>query len=163
MPQSYSRVILHTTYSTKYRNPLITAEIEEELLRYKVGVLKNMGSHVIRINAVEDHVHIIHTLPRTVCIAVLLQEVKGKSSTFVSERFEGYEEFSWQGGYATFSVDYRKLDGLIRYVENQKEHHKSDLPHHSFEHEYKMLLKAYGIEFNAKYLFPEDPYIQNAA
>lgn len=163
MPQSYARVVLHTMYSTKYRNPLITKEIEARLLRYKVGVLKDLGSHVIRINAVEDHVHIIHTLPRTVTIANLLKEVKTQSTTFVKDNFAGFEDFYWQVGYGTFSVDYRKLDGLIRYVENQKEHHKSNLPHHSFEHEFKTMLKAYGLEFDIKYLFPQDPLLRNAA
>ena len=157
MPQSFARVVLHTTFSTKYRRPLITSEIEPRLLKYIVGILKRFGSHTIRINAVEDHVHIVHTLPRTVSIADLLKEVKTQSSHFVKDTFDGYDHFYWQGGYGTFSVDYRRIDGLLDYVDNQKQHHNSKLPEHDFAHEFRRMLRAYGLEFDEKYLFPEDP------
>ena len=155
MPSSYSRVVLHTMFSTKYRNRSITPEIEDSLLRYLVGRLKLNGSHTIEINAVEDHVHIIHTLPRNISIADLIREIKKWSSSDIKKEFPDYEWFYWQTGFSTFSVDYRKMDQLIDYVRNQKVHHSSNNPENTFEKELVWLLTHYGIEFNIDYLFPE--------
>ena len=157
MPSSYSRVVLHTMFSTKYRNRLISPEIENKLLRYLVSDLKRNGSHTIIINAVEDHVHIVHTLPRTIAIKDLIQDCKKWSSRNIKKIFRSAGNFYWQRGFSTFSVDYRKMDGLIDYVRNQKHHHNSDNPHNTFEKELVWLLTNYGIDFDADYLFAQKP------
>ncbi len=158
MPQSYDRIILHTICGTKYRRPLITPEIEPHLLRYMVAMFKGAGCHVIRINGTADHVHILHSLPRVKTIADLMRDVKKFSSKFVNGKFPTPLGFEWQGGYSTFSMDHRDLRSITRYIENQKVHHGSGNPENTFQKELSDILNAYGVEFDAKYLFPPDPF-----
>ena len=154
MPSSYSRVVLHTVFSTKYRKPLITPDIEPDLLRFMSKVLIAEGCKVIEINCVPDHVHIVHTLPRTVSIANLLERLKSKTTKMVHRAFPRLRgRFYWQTGYATFSADYRHLKDLREYVRNQKVHHGYE----EFYREFLKLLNAFELEYDPKYLFPEEP------
>lgn len=57
-------------------------------------------------------------------------------------------KFSWQAGYGAFSVSSSKLDVVIKYIQNQKEHHRVK----SFEEEIEGFMKEYKIkEYDAKY------------
>jgi putative transposase len=60
----------------------------------------------------------------------------------------GCSSFHWQDGYAAFSVGRTELERVQRYVANQAEHHAAK----TFEDEYRELLRAYGIEFDERYL-----------
>ncbi|OAV44816.1 hypothetical protein A3850_010085 [Lewinella sp. 4G2] len=122
-------------------------------------ILKTLDSHVIRINGVEDHVHIIHTLPRTRSIAELIREVKKKSTKYIKLRHSHYDWIGWQNGFASFSAHYANLDELTEYVENQKLHHASSARNSSFQSELIGLLTRHGVEFDLRYLFPPDPEV----
>lgn len=158
MPQSFARIILHSTFSTKYRLPLIDPSIEAELHAVIRSAMQNMGATVLRIGGVPDHVHIVHSLPRTVAIAELMRAAKSVSSSWIKTQGVQYRRFNWQDGYATFSVDYRKVDLLIRYVDRQKEHHGLAGSGLSYEAEFEKLLQNFGFTaYNRAYLFPEPP------
>lgn len=158
MASSYDRIILHTTFSTKYRQPIITEDIEEGLYGVIIASLRLVGSEVLAVGGIEDHIHIVHTLPRTKTVATLLNAVKSQSSGWVRKKGGRHLKFEWQEGYAVFSADYRKLDGLIRYVQNQKEHHKSGTSSISFREEITGILVAFGIQnFTPEYFLPDSP------
>lgn len=156
MPQSYSRIVLHTTFSTKYRQAFIDLFIESELYAILCAEAKRWDSQIIEIGGTEDHIHIIHTLPRTRSVADVINAIKSVSSKWIKTKGERYEWFFWQDGYGTFSVDYRKLNGIREYVRHQKEHHSNS--NLSFEDEYTEILTAYGHgDFNPAYQFPTMP------
>jgi predicted subunit of tRNA(5-methylaminomethyl-2-thiouridylate) methyltransferase len=59
------------------------------------------------------------------------------------------KDFSWQEGYAAFSVSSSNLNRVILYIQNQEAHHrKSD-----FEEEFRALLRKHGVEYDPKYVF----------
>lgn len=158
MPQSYARIILHTTFSTKYRLPLIDPDIESRLHAVLAGELKTLGATVLSVGGVSDHVHIVHSLPRDRSLAELMQKAKAVSSRWVKTMGKEYASFAWQDGYASFSADYRSLNGLLSYVANQHEHHGMAGKGMTYEQEYIKLLEAYGFEdYKTKYLFPVLP------
>ena len=159
MPQSYDKVVLHTIFGTKYRQPLITPEVEPVILEELVKNLAKHGSITIRINATENHVHIIHTLPRTISIADLLEDIKKFSSKDIKKLLPNCRNFYWQDGYFVVSVDPRphKMTELIEYVDRQKEHHDSGNPDISFQVEILKILQSFGIHFEQRYLFPLPP------
>ena len=157
MPKSLSRIVLHTVFSTKYRLPLITPEIEAPLLKLMTYDLKRNDSHTLAINAVEDHVHILHTLPRTIAVRDLIMDCKKWSSRNIKQRIAAAHNFRWQQGYATFSVAYNELEGIRHYVLNQKQHHASSNPENSFCNELLWLLKTHGVKFDRRYLFEDPP------
>jgi hypothetical protein len=58
-------------------------------------------------------------------------------------------QFSWQSGYAAFSVAERTLESVIEYVSDQEEHHKRL----TFQDEYRAFLKRYHIAFDERYVW----------
>jgi putative transposase len=56
--------------------------------------------------------------------------------------------FTWQEGYAAFTVSPTATGSVRRYIATQETHHRK----HSFVHELRHLLNAAGIAFDEKYL-----------
>ena len=56
--------------------------------------------------------------------------------------------FTWQEGYAAFTVSPTATDSVRRYIGTQEAHHRK----HSFVEELRELLNAASIEFDEKYL-----------
>jgi len=122
MPQSCSRIILHTLFSTENRVPIIDKALRGELHAYMVSLFQNRGCHVFGINSVPDHIHIVHSLPRTVTLTAVIADVKKFSSAWIKTKGLKYRRFGWQDGYTSYSADYRRLNGLLEYVSNQHDH-----------------------------------------
>ena len=117
-----------------------------------IGKLVNTtGSKVIRVGGTEDHVHVLLMFAKTETIAHIVEEMKRNSSRWVKSLSPRYEKFAWQGGYAAFSVSQSKVETVVNYIGNQKEHHKRQ----SFHDEYLQFLKLYGIEYDEKYVLSD--------
>jgi putative transposase len=149
MAQSLADIILHIVFSTKERLPLIKPSVEEELYSYISGVCKKLNSPVIKINGVEDHIHILLQLGRTIAVSDLISEIKSSSSRWIKTKDPFFNNFSWQGGFGVFSVSRQNLEGAKHYLEGQKEHHKKV----SFKEELLALLKRTEIKYDEKYLW----------
>ena len=78
-----------------------------------------------------------------------MEEVKGSSSKWMKSKSARCSNFTWQAGYAVFSLGQSQLDTLIRYIKNQKKHHQRI----SFEEELLELLKKYDVEYDERYLW----------
>ena len=76
MPQSLARLHLHLIFSTKHREQIISDRIRDSLHAYMATVLQNMGCPTVLINSVEDHVHILFELARTVAVSSAVESVK---------------------------------------------------------------------------------------
>ena len=48
-----------------------------------------------------------------------------------------------------FSVSPSQVNAVLKYVENQEEHHRT----HSFQEEYREFLHKYGVEFDERYVW----------
>ena len=122
MPQSLARVVLHVVFSTKNRDPFLKdPELRARLHAYMAGTLQAIGCEPILINGVDDHVHILCNLSRTVTIAGLVETAKGGPSTRMKEQGPVYHDFYWQGGYGSFSVSQSNVEQVRAYVATQEE------------------------------------------
>ena len=148
MSQSFVQFYSHIVFHTKNNKNLIQEDIEDELNSYIGGILKNLKSMPIRIGGISDHLHVLCTLPKTMTLADLVEEVKKSSSKWIKSKGEKYRNFYWQDGYGGFSVSSFHVEILKNYISNQKQHHQKI----SFLEEYKKLLDEYGIEYDEKYL-----------
>jgi REP element-mobilizing transposase RayT len=148
MSQSFVQIYVHIVFHTKGNVKLIREEIENELFSYLGGILKNYKSNPLQIGGTSDHIHILCTLPKTIAPADLVEEIKKSSSKWIKTKGVHYDNFYWQDGYGGFSVSNSGVDGVKRYILNQRKHHEKV----SFIEEYKNLLKAYGIPFEDRYL-----------
>ena len=149
MSQSLSDILLHIIFSTKDRCPIILPDIEEELYRYISSITVSHDCPVIKIGGVSDHLHMLISFGRTVSISKLITEIKANSSRWIKTKDVKYSTFSWQRGYGAFSVARRNLDSVIKYINNQKEHHQKV----SFKDEFLALLQQSKIKFDEKYLW----------
>jgi len=149
MPQSYSQILLHVVFSTKNRAPFINEDAENELHAYIGGCLKNHGSFPYIIGGITDHVHIACTLPRTTSVSDMIEQVKRSSSHKAKEIVSARKLFSWQTGYGAFSLGQSQLPNVVRYINNQKQHHR----HQTFKEEFIEFLNKYDVEYDPKYIW----------
>jgi putative transposase len=125
---------------------LAAPESRRRMHAYIAEVSRHLECPVIEVGGVEDHVHILARLGKTVSVSVWIKEVKRVSSIFGKE-FHG--DFAWQAGYAAFSVDSTNLNKIANYVRNQEEHHHTV----SFQDELRAVLTEHGVEWNEQYLW----------
>lgn len=140
---------LHIIFSTKNRQKTIPKHLRAKLHAYLAGVCRAKGSEAYRVGGTDDHVHVACTLPRTLTMAKLVEEIKKPSSLWMKQQEGGTERFSWQAGYGIFSLGQSQLPALLRYIDNQEEHHRTK----SFKDELLELLERYGVEYDEKYLW----------
>ena len=74
-------------------------------------------------------------------------EVKKGSSKWMKQ--QGVRHFAWQAGYAAFSVSESQKAAVIRYIEQQDEHHKR----HSFQEEVRTFSTRQGVAYDERYVW----------
>ncbi|RCS49228.1 IS200/IS605 family transposase [Bremerella cremea] len=149
MPQSFACLYVHLIFSTKGRMDWIGEDWERDLAKYFAGVLRNQGYKLIESGGTANHVHLLFSMARQTNISNLVRDLKSNSSSWVHREFHALKEFAWQAGYAAFSVSYSALDDVKRYIENQKEHHRT----RTFQEEFLSFLEKHHIEYDPKYVF----------
>jgi REP element-mobilizing transposase RayT len=113
------------------------------------AVLQNLGCPVSVINSVEDHVHVLFDLSRTVSVSGVAEAVKRSSSRWLKTQGPEFISFSWQAGYGAFAVSRSDVPKVRQYILRQAEHHRQL----TFQDEYRQALLDHGIFFNEVYLW----------
>jgi REP-associated tyrosine transposase len=149
MANTFSQIYIQAVFAVSGRQSLIRPKFKEELYKYITGIVRNQGQKLIAINGVEDHLHMLIGLRPAMALADLIREVKADSSNFVNDNKWVHGKFSWQEGYGAFSYGHSQLDTIIRYIQNQEQHHQR----RSFRNEYLTLLRKFDIAFEDKYIF----------
>ncbi len=150
MPQSLSAVYIHLIFSTKERRPLLRDKnVREALHSYLGGISKQLECPPIRIGGVEDHVHVLARLGRTLALTDWVKELKRVSNLWLKEQGPDYSDFQWQGGYAAFSVSQSNLDQVKEYIANQEEHHRKL----TFQDELRAFFRKHDIAFDEHHVW----------
>lgn len=149
MAQSLANILIHIIFSTKMRQPLILPDVNQELYSYMIGIARAHESKVHEIGGIEDHVHLLVSLPRTITLSKLVEEIKKGSSKWIKTQGNQYIDFAWQNGYGAFSIGQSGYENLREYIRTQKDHHKKI----SFQDEYRTFLNKYLIAYDEKYLW----------
>jgi putative transposase len=90
---------------------------------------------------------VVCALGRTLSVATLVAKLKVSSNQAFKGSFPS--QFSWQSGYAAFSVAESTLESVVEYVSNQEEHHKRV----TFQDEYRAILQRHHVNFDERYLW----------
>lgn len=149
MAATLTSILLHITFSTKNRVPIIPVDLLPELFRYMGGVCRDMKSPLLHAGGVEDHVHLLVSLGKTIAVAELLMHVKRASSIWMKEQRPGLGSFTWQDGYFAFSIGHDSVGAVRAYLDNQQEHHRRL----DFKQEVLAFLKKYGVEYDPDHLW----------
>ncbi|PHR97630.1 MAG: transposase [Blastopirellula sp.] len=148
MPNTYTNLLYHIVFSTKHRASLITDSLQDELYKYIGGIIREHGGTLLEIGGMPDHVHLVVRFKADKPISHLMQLIKGNSSKWVTEQKKQTVRFSWQEGYAAFSVSESQLPAVLKYVSNQEEHHRKT----SFRDEFLALLRKHAIKYDERYI-----------
>ena len=149
MPQSLSKLYVHIVFHIKNNDVIIRPEDEKELYAYIGGIIKANEAFPIKINGTENHLHILTTMSKNLSLAKFVEEIKRNSSRWIKNKGSHYQFFRWQGGYAGYSVSQSKVSVVEKYIDQQKEHHKTI----TFQDEYVKFLREYNINFDEKHLW----------
>jgi putative transposase len=101
------------------------------------------------VGVVDDHVHALCSLHRTISVARLVEEVKTHSSARIKEEGVALGDFHWQNGYGVFSVSPSNVEQVKAYIAEQEEHHRK----RTFQEEYRLMLERHGIEYDEHYVW----------
>jgi putative transposase len=148
MPHSFTSSVYHCTFSTTGRRPLITADLQSRLWPFMGGIARENGVTAKIIGGVEDHVHLLLSLPSTLAIAKALQVIKGGSSKWVYDTFPDLFAFAWQEGYGAFTLGILQMERTIAYIESQAMHHRKQ----TFQEEFLAFLKKHHIQYDERYI-----------
>lgn len=146
---TFSQIYIHVVFAVKGRESLIKSEWEERLFQYITGIVQNKEQKMLAINGMPDHIHFLIGMKPACALSDLVREVKKASNDFIKENSLSKFKFNWQEGYGAFSYSHSQLDDVIKYIMNQKEHHKKQ----SFKEEYISFLEKFCIEYKPEYLF----------
>jgi REP element-mobilizing transposase RayT len=103
----------------------------------------------LAVGGVEDHVHLLLSLPSTLAVAKALQLLKGGSSKWIHDEFHERRDFAWQEGYGAFSIGVSQIDDTVRYIANQAAHHRTK----TFEEELLAFLGRHGIAHDPRHVW----------
>jgi putative transposase len=125
MPRNvYYEINLHFVWHTKDSTPVLGSSIEKHLYGFlRERALQTPGLYFHAIGGIEDHVHLVVSVPPTLLISDWVGQMKGASSHSINHRIANRHLLDWQTGYGVVSFGTRDLPWVISYVRNQKQHH----------------------------------------
>jgi len=148
---SYTKLLYHVVFCTKYRKNTIPETHEKELYAYIMGIINNKKSKLYRIGGTENHLHLLFDMHPTFALSDFMREVKEHSSKWLGQNpnFPDFE--GWAVSFAGFTYNLNDKQMIINYIKNQKEHHKTV----RFEDEYRQFLIDNGVEIDEKYFLKD--------
>jgi putative transposase len=136
-PMTYWKLYYHLIWSTKYRDPVIDGQIESIVRRSIHGMAEERRAQVWAIGMMPDHVHVAISVPPRYAISEILNAFKGTTSHLLNHELKNSNNPwpGWQSEYGVVSFSERSLQGVIDYVNNQRQHHAANTLVGSLERE----------------------------
>jgi len=149
MANTYTQIHIQAVFAVQNRQSLISKNWKNELYKYITGIVQNYDHKMLQINGVSDHIHLLFGMRSVQSLSDLMKQVKQDSSKWINQKKLVNGHFSWQAGYGAFSYSRSQVPRVIKYIQNQEEHHKQK----TFMEEYIHLLESSGIDYDKRYIF----------
>ena len=149
MANTYTQIYVQIVFAVQNRKSLISEKYRNDLEKYISGIISNNSSKLLAIYCNPDHTHILIGLNPKISISDISRDIKSSSSKWINENNWISSKFSWQNGYGAFTYSKSQIDGVVKYILNQPEHHKKT----SFKDEYLRILQQLDIKYDSQYLF----------
>jgi REP element-mobilizing transposase RayT len=146
MPEPLASGLVYIVFSTEGSKPIQDLSILPPLHAYVTNFARDKDCECFRVGGVADDVHPAIRMSRTITIAKFVEDLKTNSSKCLKTQSQTLAHFARQNGYGTFSIGPSDLEALRTYIDSQEEHHRK----HTFQEEYRALLKKYGVEFDER-------------
>ena len=148
---SYTRLLYHIVFRTKYGRNTIPEQHEKELYAYIMGIVSNKKSKLYRIGGIENHIHLLVDIHPTFALSDFMKELKEYSSKWLSKNLNFPDFEGWSVSFAGFTYNLNDKQTIIDYIKNQREHHKTV----NFEEEYCQFLVENGIDIDERYFLKD--------
>jgi len=144
MADTFTKLYIQVVFATKLRAPLLQNSYRDRLFEYIGGILKGHDQIPLAINGTADHIHIFFIYKPHILLSDLIRDVKRDSSAFINANRLTNSTFRWQKSYGAFSYGSSQINRVIRYVNNQEDHHRKK----SFSEEVDDLLEHFDAPSN---------------
>jgi putative transposase len=148
MTHSYKIHFFHLLWSTKGRQPWISAEMQSDLYPYIGGIIRNLDGSLLEMGGMPDHIHLLIYLTNLDKYSSLIRDIKTHSSLWVHKNFPTLKHFAWQEGFASLTISYSSLEKVRNYIKNQEDHHKIM----TFEEEYLKFLDGQNVSYDKRFV-----------
>ena len=116
----------HIIWTTKNRDAVITSAIETVLFATIRSKSDELRSPLLAVNGTVDHVHVAVSVRPSLAVGDWVGQIKGASSRAINLAFDTLDpKFRWQEDYGVLTFGEKNADFVLRYIEKQKEHHRS--------------------------------------
>ncbi len=115
---SFWRLYYHLVWATCQRAPLLPDAVERQVYGAILGTAKEMGILIHAVGGVQDHVHVVASMPPKIANADCIRHFKGASSYCVNRQPDASSGFFWQDGYGALTVGQRGLPDVVACEEN---------------------------------------------
>ncbi|MBX7181707.1 MAG: IS200/IS605 family transposase [Bacteroidia bacterium] len=149
MANTFSKIYIQLVLTVKGRQSLINPQWEKDLYKYITGIVQNKGQKMLAINGMPDHLHLFIGMNPDCNLSDLVREIKKSTNVWINTNGLTPSKFYWQIGFGAFSYAESEKSRVIRYIENQKEHHSKK----SFQAEFMALLEKFEVPYKKEYLF----------
>ena len=149
---SYTKLLYHIIFRTKYSRPTLPNDKADNLYRYIWGFVKAHKSILYRVNGIPNHIHLFVELHSTISVAVFVKKLKNSTHNFLDDNKLDFPDFqAWASKYCALTSSEKDKNSIINYIKNQREHHKRE----SIEEEIRRLLQENNVIINEKYFDEE--------
>lgn len=113
------------------------------------GIVTAQGQKLLAIHCMPDHTHILIGQKPNIALSDLVGDIKTGATNFINRKRWVAGRFGWQEGFGAFSYSHSHLTTVIRYIQNQEQHHVRK----TFRQEYLALLDKFQVPHDERYLF----------
>jgi REP element-mobilizing transposase RayT len=152
MANTYTQLYFHIVFAVKGRRNLINSSWKEELYKYIAGIIASKNQKLMILNGMPNHIHLLISTKANCNLSDLVRDIKANSSKWINEKQFVSGKFQWQNGFGAFTVSQSGVKPVIRYIENQEQHHKTK----TFQEEYIRFLEEYEVEFIPEYVLKNE-------
>ena len=127
----------HIIWGTKYRNKVLTPEIEDEVKQLMYDIAKEKGFTIKHLEiGLDDHVHLMVSAPPKLSVTTIVSCLKGTSAFRLFRLHPGLKKFYqkkedrhlWSPSYFVESIGVSNEKAVAKYIDDQrkKEHHEEN-------------------------------------
>lgn len=113
----------HVVWCPKYRRSVLHPPVDERLKQIIREVAEERAAHIVELEVLPDHVHLLVEVDPQYGIHRLVKQMKGRSSRYLRQEFPSVRTripTLWTNSYFVATVGGATLETVKRYVENQK-------------------------------------------
>ena len=116
----------HMVLVTKYRHPVLTGCIQEDIYSKIKDIFDTRGLRIIEINGKEDHIHILFEADPLTAPGELVNVVKTQTSRMIRKKYGDsllkkwyWKPYFWSDSYFVATVSDHSLELVKKYIKNQ--------------------------------------------